>query len=439
MKFRIIAGHKKIGGNVIEIENKIGKKIYLDMGMPIDLPEKGEFSSAKITHRSHEELMKSKYLPDVKGLYEGNDSSVSAVLLSHPHLDHFGFLGYIHESIPVYAGEAAKKIIDVSRDFTPQKVDIKNYRPLSDLAILEFDGFRITPYLVDHSAFDAYSFLIEADERILFYSGDIRAHGRKKSLFDRLIRELPKDKKIHAFLVEGTMLGRANEEYVTEEDLESKFIQSIKKTTGLVLVNYSSQNIDRMVTVYRSAIQADRHFIMDGYSAVLYRKINHPTLPRDTWEKVRVYLNKSYKRKALIEQRLEELVGDYKINRIYPEEIAKRPDKYVLCFREGMVQDFDCKWKNHIPSDSLVGASFIYSMYFDYFKRMTRLKEFLDQHKISFEQIHCPGHAYTKDLKRLVDEVNPVTVFPIHTLEQERFSDLCNNVKFLDFMQWEQL
>ena len=53
--------------------------------------------------------------------------------------------------------------------------------------------FTVTPYLVDHSAYGAYAFLIEADGKRLFYSGDFRAHGRKGKLFDGFIKNHPKD------------------------------------------------------------------------------------------------------------------------------------------------------------------------------------------------------------------------------------------------------
>ena len=44
---------------------------------------------------------------------------------------------------------------------------------------IEIGPFRITPQLVDHSAFDAYALLVEADGKRVYYSGDFRAHGRK--------------------------------------------------------------------------------------------------------------------------------------------------------------------------------------------------------------------------------------------------------------------
>ena len=44
---------------------------------------------------------------------------------------------------------------------------------------------------MDHSAFDAYGFLIEGGEKKIFYTGDFRGHGRKGSLIDRLPDSLP--------------------------------------------------------------------------------------------------------------------------------------------------------------------------------------------------------------------------------------------------------
>ena len=57
---------------------------------------------------------------------------------------------------------------------------------------VEIGPFRVTPYLVDHSAFDAYSLLVEADGKRVFYSGDFRGHGRKGKLFEAMVTRPPK-------------------------------------------------------------------------------------------------------------------------------------------------------------------------------------------------------------------------------------------------------
>ena len=72
---------------------------------------------------------------------------------------------------------------------------------------LQLGRFTVTPYLVDHSAFDAYALLVEADRRRLFYSGDLRSHGRKQRTMERLFRSPPTD--VDVLLMEGTTVGRS--------------------------------------------------------------------------------------------------------------------------------------------------------------------------------------------------------------------------------------
>lgn len=49
--------------------------------------------------------------------------------------------------------------------------------------------FAITAYLAGHSTYGAFSLLIQAGGRNLFYTGDIRGHGRRASAFERLLAE----------------------------------------------------------------------------------------------------------------------------------------------------------------------------------------------------------------------------------------------------------
>ena len=72
MRLRIHRGTKEIGGTCIEIEAQ-GRRIALDVGLPLDVPDDGQ-----------EEL-----LPEVPGFREPDDSLLG-VVISHPHQDHYG-------------------------------------------------------------------------------------------------------------------------------------------------------------------------------------------------------------------------------------------------------------------------------------------------------------------------------------------------------------
>ena len=67
----------------------------------------------------------------------------------------------------------------------------RNVRIYTDHIPFELGPFTIMLFLTDHSAFDAYSLLIEANGKRVFYSGDLRAHGRKARLVEDLIRHPP--------------------------------------------------------------------------------------------------------------------------------------------------------------------------------------------------------------------------------------------------------
>ena len=128
--------------------------------------------------------------------------------------------------------------------------------------------FTITPFLIDHSAYDSYALLVQADGKGLFYSDDFRSHGRKSSLVKRLITDPPRD--VDGVLMEGTTIGRRRNEqaFATEATLESRIVNLFKQTKGMPLFWCSSQNIDRIVTLFRACKTTDRQLIIDHYCPV---------------------------------------------------------------------------------------------------------------------------------------------------------------------------
>ena len=262
MKIRIHRGTKEIGGTCIEIEAK-GKRIALDVGLPLDAPDDG-----------HESL-----LPQVPGFREP-DESLSGVVISHPHMDHYGLARHIRPEVPVWIGEDAHNILKAASAYVPGGHVFPDPSFLSHRRPVQIGPFRVTPFLVDHSAFDAYALLVEADDKRVYYSGDFRAHGRKAALFERMIERPPKD--IDVLLMEGTTIGRAgtSEGFATEADLEREFVRAFRETAGIHFVWTSSQNIDRLVTIFRAAKRAGRLLVIDLYTAVVLEATGKDTIPQ---------------------------------------------------------------------------------------------------------------------------------------------------------------
>ena len=160
MRMRIHRGTQEIGGTCIEIE-ALGKRIALDVGLPLDAPDEG-----------HERL-----LSDVAGFRE-RDDSLLGVLSSHPHQDHYGLARCLRGDVAVHSGEAAHRILKAASPYVPNGHAFADPRFLRHRTPVDIGPFRVTPLLVDHSAFDAYALVVEAEGKRVFYSGDFRAHGR---------------------------------------------------------------------------------------------------------------------------------------------------------------------------------------------------------------------------------------------------------------------
>ena len=111
---------------------------------------------------------------------------INAILLSHSHQDHYGLLSFVNPDIPVYMSKGCKELIEVSYFFGQTEYDLKNIKTVEMWQPFRIGDFTITPYLVDHSAFDAMAFLIEVENKKIFYSGDFRGHGRKSVLFKKI-------------------------------------------------------------------------------------------------------------------------------------------------------------------------------------------------------------------------------------------------------------
>src|SRR4030042_740464 len=101
MKLTIHRGSKEIGGTCVELQSG-ASRILIDFGLPLVDEQMERFDSKKIKGKSKDDLIASGVLPDIKGLYEGEHPGVDAVLLSHPHQDHYGLLSFINRDIPIY-------------------------------------------------------------------------------------------------------------------------------------------------------------------------------------------------------------------------------------------------------------------------------------------------------------------------------------------------
>jgi ribonuclease J len=384
----------------------------LDVGLPLDY----DFSDDIESHLPQ---------PLFDKLRKGR-KNIDAVILSHAHLDHYGLAGVLPEAIPIYCGSATAELINMSAQINPDKIQPIKFQTFNAWETTQIGLFSVIPYLMDHSAFDAYGFLVSAGNKSLFYTGDFRGHGRKSKILDRLIQNPP---KVNALLMEGTLVGeRINEPTITEQELETKFVSVIEETPGIVLVTTSSQNIDRIVTIFRAAKRTNRRLIIDFYTAeILERLKTFANLPHASWPRIRVCYPQFLARR-FEELGLKDILVRHRENGIKWTRIKEIESNAVMLIRAGFLWDI----KKFLD---LNGATWIYSLWPGYFERskpLRKLKSYLEGKGVRYEYLHTSGHAKLDDMRKLADAMAPDIIIPIHSFAPYKFKEYFNNVKLVD-------
>jgi ribonuclease J len=407
MKLTIHRGTHEIGGTVVELFTD-NTRILLDIGLPLSAESKPV---------------------DVKKL------QIDAVFISHPHQDHFGLMSDLSDKVPVYIGELGKNLIDATKMFLGKELDANNFRFLSDKKKVTIGDFSITPYLVDHSAVDAYSFLVEAEGKRVFYSGDFRAHGRKSVLFDRFIKNPPAD--VDVLLMEGTMIKRTNSEFPSESAVEEKIVDTIKNQANICFLICSSQNIDRIVSAYRACIRTGKKLVIDFYTAWVLEKIKavSKSVPNIDWDHVRLYAD--YRPDQIVKNNLE-YFGNFRkmayASRVTKEELQQNPSGYLVISKMSKFKAMNIYTNFDAP------VNVIYSQWLGYLKCTDKeyygaeaVAKYREDPEVNFVYAHTSGHAVLHDLQRLAEAVKPKTLIPIHTEYGDEFEEhFCNVLRLGD-------
>jgi ribonuclease J len=405
MEILVHKGNHEVGGTCIQVTSGT-TTILLDVGLPL---------SAESPH------------VDVSKL------KVDAVLVSHPHQDHFGLMDRLLQSTPVYIGELGKNLIDVTHVLLGKERHGNNFRHFKAWEPFLIGDFTITPYLVDHSAIDAYSFLIEAEGKRVFYSGDLRSHGRKGKLFDHLVKHPIPD--IDLMFLEGTMMHRSNDLFPDEAAVEKKIVEVISTQKNISFIISSSQNIDRIVSAFRACKRTGKTLVIDIYTAWVLEKVKQVTenVPKMEWPEIRVYADYSQDKKLKANP---DYFGDFRPrlyrHRVKWQDMTANPSAFLYfgkmsSFRkinafkkgEGGVNIIYSQWQGYLDGNHT-----------DYFGS-DRIAAYRKDPQVNFVYAHTSGHAPVEDLQRLAAALKPKTLVPIHTEYAGEFSKSFANVMTL--------
>jgi ribonuclease J len=398
MKITILKGSHEIGGSCIQLSS--GKTtILLDAGLPLSADSQ-PVDLSRLT--------------------------VDALLVSHPHQDHFGLMASLPPGTPVYMGALARSLIDATQVFLGKDryaLDFHDFKAWQPFTIGEF---TITPYLVDHSATDAYAFLIEAEGKRLFYSGDLRSHGRKGILFENLVKRPIRD--IDLLFLEGTMLHRNNDLFPDETAVENTIFQTIQQQKNISFLLSSSQNIDRVVSAFRACRRAGKLLVIDIYTAWVLEQLRQVTqnTPAMDWPEIRVFAR--YSQDEILKTN-PDYFGDFRKrlyrHRVMPKELRETPEAFLYFGKMSGFRFID-KFKNAAAPVNVIYSQwlgYLAGKHADYYGS-DQIAAYRSDPAVNFVYAHTSGHAPVADLQRLAAALNPRKLVPIHTEHGEDFSQI---------------
>lgn len=352
-------GSHQIGGCATEIKTE-NSRILIDIGSELDC-------NAPLK---------------IEGVTEGT-SKCNAVLFTHYHGDHIGLIDTVNKDIPLYIGDVSLQIIKLQNK--RQKIfdnnDIQRIKPYYTAKTMVFGDITVTPFMVDHSAFDSYLFLIEADGKRVLHTGDFRNHGfRGKGLRPTLSKYIG---KVDAVICEGTTLSRNSNTPITEYELAKK-AEKIFKKNKYVFIACASTNIDR-IAGFCSVVPRGKYCLCDNYQKDLLSII------KENCEKFSL------------------LYAFHKM-RCYGKNLDEKMEKQGFCMFVRLGNYLSTQiMEKYRDKDPLI----IYSMWSGYLDNSQEMQRSVEGYRLI--QLHTSGHADIDTICKMLSTVQPELVIPIHT------------------------
>jgi len=392
VKITIHRGINQIGGCITEITTN-NTRILIDLGQ--NLPDgdgniKDDFANVET----------------IEKLTKGID----AIFYTHYHGDHLGLFHLVPENINQFIGSVAKKValckhqrlafIKGREELSATEISkIEHMHSLEPKKAIELGDIRLTPYLVCHSAYDAYMFLIEAEGIRILHTGDFRGHGYlSKGLLPTIKKYILSKGKVDFLITEGTMLSRLDERVRTENELKHEVI-NLMKQYKYVFVMCSSTDLERLASFHAANKEMiNRPFVCDDFQKSVL-KIFSETAGKESplfdfgdpyafWKGNTKLINWMKDKGFCMLVRATDKFNDY-LTHILPEIDS---NKTVIIYS---------MWKEYVNLDSRHKKK----MYLDFVNQFPAI-----------EKIHTSGHASADCLTEVCNTVNPTFgIIPIHS------------------------
>ena len=412
---------------------------------------------------------------------------VDAILVTHAHLDHCGYLSYVNPSVPIVSTVATaflmKAIQDTSKGDLEKEIcycvprqekdgllrsgDFRKFpatqrrfltpgdanlsadaasfwtNPLGSRQLIAttietiaaISGCALLAYPVDHSIPGCAAFAFETDGGWVVYTGDVRLHGENGQL-TRVFAEQVARLKPRLLFCEGTRVSRLEDEVLSEVDVRERALTVVKGTPGLVIADFGSRNLERLQTFRQVALECGRQLVLMTKDIHLLKAHFLATgLGIDPVTDPALLLYQESKSSESTADRT--IYATYQSKLINPADIAKEQDRFIVCFSFWDLNEL-------VEIRPIRGSVYIYSSSEAYDEEqkadVRRLRNWLKHFDVTplgvpdpetgrplpgETGLHASGHASATDLLELIETMDPEMLVPVHTERPEFFLEHC--------------
>lgn len=366
--------------------------------------------------------------------FDWEKEKVDAVFFTHYHGDHIGRFMEIPDNVDLYMGEVTYKVMLNIRRAVKDDAAITKLTERLENGSITFverntpicinDDIVVTGYDIDHSAYDAFMYLVEAGGTNILHTGDFRDHGHRghtikngvehNTMLDVINYNVhKKGRQVDVLITEGTMMGeRADEERFSEKDLYAWAKEYFKKHRYIFL-KVSSTNVDTLASFYQAGKANGMIMYANSYILKQFRVYRAAGRKRGTG----MYDFYDAKQIPFISDR-----EDADNTEAYHTLEEMRKNGFVA-----IVSEYE-QYERVMDELADVNPEMIYSMWSGYIDPNRdayneKLAAFCEKYH-AFQK-HTSGHAYPGFIAQVITAVNPTqTIWPIHTENAEGFMEL---------------
>jgi len=425
----------EIGGNKILIEDQ-SSRIFLDFGKNYS-KENDFFDFPLLQPRQEKHLLATGILPNLPGFYkqDGGSQNVQGILLSHPHGDHWDYIRYVKDNIPIGCSLVCKEVIIarerssklgpsseyyVSHLTSKGPTTYKTFEVFPDKGPSTFGGLSFDAYEVDHSIPGCSGFIFHTSSGSLVYTGDLRFSGPRANLSMEFM-EAAKASDPMGLIIEGTNIAEAN--ISSEVEVRDKTNSIVQNAPGIVMVGCSVADLDRLQTLFDVAKANGRTIAITMKQAFMIHSLRVAGQPIfDVGDKNAVIFQKE---KMVLQPFEKQMEGRYS-NRIDSSYVNSHQSNLLLIL--GFYE-----FNELVGIEPIPGSVYLLSQSEPFNEEMelqfAKLKNWLSIYGVPLYQAHSSGHAKPQELRKFISEVSPKNVFLIHTEQPELYRTYISDLK----------